>query len=59
MNEHNAGMLVMHVRKILWSEGYRESFEVGPEETMTAIRAPSIQMCLAKLGLAPSAAPSE
>jgi Uma2 family endonuclease len=55
----NAHTLVTHVRRILWSEGYRESFDVGPEETMTAIKAPSIQMCLAKLGLAPGTATSE
>lgn len=49
----NAHTLVTHVRRILWSEGYRESFDVGPEETMTAIKAPSVSMSLAALGLKP------
>ena len=47
----DANRLVTHVRRSLGAEGYRETFEAGPAETVTAIRAPSIRMCLSELGL--------
>jgi Uma2 family endonuclease len=47
----DANRLVTHVRRSLGAEGFREVFEAGPADTVTAVRAPSIRMCLAELGL--------
>lgn len=46
--------LVTHVRRQLGAEGYRTSFEVGPDTEITATRAPSVAMRLTNLGLKPA-----
>lgn len=49
----NALTLVTRVHKQLGPEGYRDIAELGPEETMTAMRVPSVSVCLSALGLRP------
>jgi len=49
----NALTLVTRVHKQLGPEGYRDIAELGPEETMTAVRVPSVSVCLSTLGLRP------
>lgn len=45
--------LVTHVHRQLGPNGYAERFEAGSAETLTAVRAPSVSMCLERLGLMP------
>jgi Uma2 family endonuclease len=49
----DANTLVTHVFRQLGAEGYRSVAQVGPQDELTAIRAPSVSMCLGKLGLKP------
>lgn len=51
----NANTLVTHVRHSLGAEGYRQAFDVPPDAKLTAVRASSVWMCLAELGLTPLA----
>lgn len=48
-----AGALVTHVFRKLGSEGYRERFEVGPEDTLVGALVPEVTVRLAELGLKP------
>jgi hypothetical protein len=50
----NALTLVTRVHKQLGPEGYRSVTEFGPDDTMTAVRVPSVTMCLSTLGLHPA-----
>ena len=50
----NALTLVTRVHKQLGPEGYRSVAELGPDETMMAVRVPSIEVCLSRLGLRPA-----
>lgn len=47
----DANSLVTHVHRRLGAEGYSAVLEAGPGEEITAVRAPMVSMCLAKLGL--------
>lgn len=47
----DAGTLVTHVHRKLGASGYSEIFAAGAVETLAAVRAPSVCMCLARLGL--------
>ncbi len=49
----DANTLVTHVHRRLAARGYEEISAVGPAETLTAERAPSVAVCLESLGLAP------
>ncbi len=49
----DANTLVTHVHRQLGAEGYRTKFEARPDEQITAMRAPSVAMCLQTLGLTP------
>ena len=49
----DANNLVTYVYRDLGAEGYRTTFDAGPDETIVATRAPAISMCLAALGLRP------
>ncbi len=49
----DAATLVTHAFRKLGSEGYRERFEVGPGDTVTAALVPEVGMNLATLGLTP------
>jgi Uma2 family endonuclease len=49
----NALTLVTRVHKQLGAEGYRAVVELGPDETMTSVRVPSIEICLSRLALRP------
>ena len=50
----NALTLVTRVHKQLGPEGYRSTAEFGPEETIAAVRVPSVSVSLAALGLHPA-----
>jgi Uma2 family endonuclease len=50
----NALTLVTRVHKHLGVAGYREVAEFGPDETLTAVRVPSVSMSLTALGLLPA-----
>lgn len=50
----NALTLVTRVHKQLGPEGYRDIAEHGPDETLTAMRVPSVSMSLTALGLRPA-----
>lgn len=50
----NALSLVTRVHKQLGPEGYRSVTELGPDETIAAVRVPSVSMCLSSLGLRPA-----
>jgi Uma2 family endonuclease len=50
----NALTLVTRVHKQLGPEGYRDIAELGPGDTMTSVRVPSISVCLSALGLRPA-----
>jgi len=50
----NALTLVTRVHKQLGPEGYRDIAEFGAEETLTAVRVPSVSMSLTALGLRPA-----
>ncbi len=50
----DASDLVTHVFRDLGAEGFRTVTEIGPDETVTAIRAPQVSMCLSALGLRPA-----
>lgn len=45
--------LVTHVHRRLGAEGYRSIAALGPDETLTSTRAPSIAVSLSALGLRP------
>lgn len=45
--------LVTHVHRQLGPNGYADRFEAGSAETLTAVRAESVSMCLERLGLTP------
>ncbi|PSJ60514.1 Uma2 family endonuclease [Kumtagia ephedrae] len=47
----DANTLVTHVHRRLGAQGYADIFQAGPAETLQAVRAPSITMCLEQLGL--------
>lgn len=49
----NADTLVTHVHRQLGAAGYGAILEAGPEEDVTATRAPAISMNLSRLGLRP------
>ena len=49
----NALTLVTRVHSQLGAEGYRNVVELGPDETMTSARVPSVSMSLSALGLRP------
>jgi Uma2 family endonuclease len=49
----DANTLVTHVFRRLGVEGYRSITQAESNEDLTAIRAPSVSMCLEKLGLKP------
>ncbi|MDQ2704951.1 MAG: Uma2 family endonuclease [Pseudomonadota bacterium] len=49
----NALTLVTRIHKQLGPEGYRSVAEIGPDETIAAVRAASVSMCLSDLGLRP------
>jgi Uma2 family endonuclease len=49
----NANTLVTHVYRKLGAEGYREVIDLPAAKSLTAVRVPSISMCLAELGLKP------
>lgn len=49
-----AGPLVTHVFRKLGSEGYRERFEIMPDDTLVGALVPEVSVCLAALGLVPS-----
>jgi len=48
-----AGALVTHVFRKLGSEGYRERFEVRPDDILAGALVPEITVRLAALGLQP------
>lgn len=50
----NAMSLVTHIHRGLGAEGYRNVFDAGPDEEVTAGRAEGVGYCLARLGLSPS-----
>jgi hypothetical protein len=47
----DANSLVTRVHRHLGAEGYRTVFEAGSEEEIVAMQAPSVAMCIARLGL--------
>ncbi|MBL8579322.1 MAG: Uma2 family endonuclease [Mesorhizobium sp.] len=49
----NALTLVTRVHRQLGPEGYRDIAEFGPDATLTAVRVPSVSICLSALGLRP------
>jgi Uma2 family endonuclease len=49
----DANSLITRVHRHLGAEGYRTVFEAGPNEEISALRAPTVAMCLARLGLKP------
>ena len=49
----DANSLITQVHRHLGAEGYRTVFEAGPNEEISALRAPTVAMCLARLGLKP------
>lgn len=49
----DANRLATYIYRGLGVEGYRDHSEASPDETVTAVRAPAISMCLSALGLAP------
>jgi Uma2 family endonuclease len=50
----NALTLVTRVHKQLGPEGYHNVAELGPDETIGALRVPSVSVCLSALGLRPA-----
>jgi Uma2 family endonuclease len=50
----NALTLVTRVHKQLGPEGYHSVAELGPDETIGALRVPSVSVCLSALGLRPA-----
>lgn len=50
----DAKTLVTHVHRKLGASGYADIFTTGPAETLMAVRAPSVGMCLERLGLKPA-----
>lgn len=50
----DAKTLVTHVHRKLGVSGYADIFAASPAETLTAVRAPSVVMCLERLGLTPA-----
>lgn len=49
----DAATLVTHVFRKLGAEGYRERFEVGPDDILAAALVPEVSVSLAALGLKP------
>jgi Uma2 family endonuclease len=50
----DANSLTTRVHRALGAEGFRDVFEIGPDQEITASRAPSVAMCLDRLGLRPA-----
>lgn len=50
----DANTLITHVHRKLGVPGYTDIFTAGYAETLTAVRAPSVVMCLERLGLTPA-----
>lgn len=50
----DAATLVTHVHRKIGASGYAEIFPVGANEMLAAVGAPSVGMCLARLGLTPA-----
>lgn len=50
----DANSLVTRVHRALGAEGFRDVFEIEPSDEIAAARAPSVSMCLARIGLEPA-----
>jgi Uma2 family endonuclease len=50
----DANTLVTRVHRQLGAEGYRTVFEAGADDDVAATRAPTVAMCLTRLGLKPA-----